>query len=1424
MTETVQLKPDYLFETSWEACNKVGGIHTVISTKALTLARELKDRYILIGPDVWMETRRNPEFIEDHYVYRSWRIKAEAEGLRFKIGRWNIAGKPVVILVDFRMYYPLKDQIFAGLWESWKLDSLSGQWDYTEPAIFGYAAARVIESFYNFHVSAGDRLVAQFHEWMTGTGLLYLKEKVPQAGLTFTTHATVLGRSVAGNGMPLYREMEQYNPDQLAHNMNLLAKFSLERTAAREADSFTTVSAITARECSHFLGKPVDVITPNGFEDSFVPAEDIFEERRQMARNKLLEVAVAVCGTEISPESLLVINSGRYEFYNKGIDMYIDALGRLNRDEAFNSPVLAYITVPAAHAGRDERVRSLLMDPQPPQGTTMAVTTHHLHNADADPVLKRLRDNGLLNRPEDRVKVIFVPCYLDGHDGIFDMHYYDVLIGFDLSVFPSYYEPWGYTPLESLAFHIPTITTSLAGFGLWVMEKYPEGPGCISVLNRTDDNFDTVCAEIADHLRRCCNIEKSLKDEARTKAWEVSRTALWENLIGKYHEAYRIALEKASARAGMYHGKQPQEVISQYKRIIHERPEWKKVLIKPMIPDRLAALRKISLNLWWSWNPHATALFENVNPQLWEKSEHNPVALLEMLSLDDYSRLENDQQFLEQLREVEESFDAYMSVDPGPDSETIAYLSMEYGLHDSLKIFSGGLGVLAGDYLKEASDSNKNITGIGLLYRHGYFRQSISLLGDQMAEKIPQKFSHLPIQPVRDSRCKSTDGNGNQTWVRVKLAFPGRTVQAKAWKVAVGRITLYLLDADIEENTAEDRMLTSQLYGGDNDLRFRQEVLLGVGGIRLLDTLGIHPMLFHCNEGHAAFAGLERLRKYVQDDKLSFPEALEVVRASTVFTTHTPVPAGHDVFTEDTLRTYIPHYASRLGISWDDFMNLGRIHENDPEEKFSMSVLAARLSQEMNGVSRIHGRVTQKMFRDLYPGYFPEELHISYVTNGVHYPTWVSQPMRWLYQEIFPDRFINEQHDASHWQAIQQIDPIRLWEIRNGLRKDLIRSLRERLRRDMTLRQESPSMIFRMTGPLNEHALTICFARRFATYKRAHLLFTNLERLSKIVNNPERPVQFIYAGKAHPNDTLGREYIKRIYEISKRPEFAGKIIFLENYDMELAKKLVSGADIWLNTPTRPQEASGTSGEKAVMNGTLNFSVLDGWWAEGYKPEAGWALKEERTYADQRIQDELDAETIYSMLEEEIIPMFYERNDQQLPETWVKYIRNTISRVAPYFTMKRMIEDYYSRIYSKMYERTRMMRENQYRMARELSSWKQRMIRGWESIEVSDIRMTDSTRKPLVLGESFLAEITLNLNELSGTDIGIEIIFGQKVNDQIDHITYKEELQLIRHEGSEVVFRCEIPSNRAGVFDYAFRVYPKNPLLPHRQDFSLVKWI
>ncbi|MBI9037273.1 MAG: alpha-glucan family phosphorylase [Bacteroidales bacterium] len=1407
------LKPDYIFECSWEICNKIGGIYTVLSTKAKSIKSGFDGKYILIGPDVWKETGENPDFLEDKSLLKCWKEKAENEGLKLRTGRWNIAGKPIVVLVDFTPYFSQKNQIFTLFWEKFKLDSITGQWDYIEPALFGYAAAKTIESFYNYFCSAKDKIIAHFHEWMTGTGVLYLELNVPQVGTAFTTHATVMGRSIAGNGLPLYKDMKKFDVGLLADRFGVKAKHSLEKLSADLSDSFTTVSSITAEECHYFLNKKPDIITPNGFEDSFVPNENDFENKRTIARKKLIQVSEALFNQKVSEDTLFVLNSGRYEFKNKGIDLYLNALGNLNSNKKPDRDIIAFICVPAGNFGPDNNLLERIKKIDYSNPVSNQYLTHRLIYAENDPVLEYIKKNNLNNSPEDNVKIIFVPAYLNGNDGVFNLEYYKLLIGFDISVFPSYYEPWGYTPLESIAFHIPTVTTTLAGFGKWVNEKFQQKYNGVEIINRSDDNDDFVVNNISERIWNFSNIKGKNIENAQNEAFDISRTALWENLINNYWNAYSIALLKVQERSELFKNKQLQYNLKIYKPSEQENPVWKKVLVKPNIPEKFSGLHKLSKNLWWSWNFEAIDLFKMIDPKLWEELDHNPISLLEELSAAKFDELNMNTVFLENYEKVLSDFNKYLSQKPKETETSIAYFSMEFGLHETLKIYSGGLGVLAGDYLKEASDSNKNITGIGLLYRYGYFSQKLRTDGDQIANYFPQKFTHIPIQAVRDNE---------NNWIIIEVALPGRTVFAKVWKVEVGRVKLFLLDTDINDNSQSDRFITHQLYGGDNENRFKQELLLGVGGIRLLEKINLEPQLFHCNEGHAAFIGMERLRTFVQFKNLPFEQAIEIVRASTLYTTHTPVPAGHDIFSEDLLRTYIPHYADRLNLSWKEFMGLGRVNENDETENFSMSNLAAHLSQEINGVSRIHGDVSKELFKDHYKGYFPEETHIDYVTNGVHYPTWTAEDLQILYENEFGTDFLNDQSNPVHWEKIQNVADEKIYNIKRKLKNNLKEFLELKLLDDMTSRQEDPKTILNTISSLKTEALTIGFARRFATYKRAHLIFNNIERLKKIVNG-NKPVRFIFAGKAHPKDIEGQNLIKYIIEISRLPEFIGKIIFLENYNMDIAKRLIQGVDIWLNTPTRPFEASGTSGEKAVMNGVVNLSVLDGWWAEGYRKNAGWAIKEERTYDDQKFQNELDSETIYNILENEIIPIYYKTNENNIPYEWISYIKNTISKVAPHFTMKRMLDDYYEKFYNKMSKRSLLLQANDFEIAGEIADWKKKIKNSWKNIKVVSLALPDSTIRPLVSGEIFKAEIILDLSDINAHDIGVEVLFGQKENDRVEKIMFSKELVLSESDENIGKYDCNFEILKPGVFDYVFRIFPKNKFLPHRQDFCLVKW-
>ncbi len=853
-----------------------------------------------------------------------------------------------------------------------------------------------------------------------------------------------------------------------------------------------------------------------------------------------------------------------------------------------------------------------------------------------------------------------------------------------------------------------------------------------------------------------------------------------------------------------------------YSKFRVNNPTWRNMLINKKLPERLENLDILSKNLWWCWNQNAIELFKMADPELWTLSNGNPIAMLDMIDLNRYNQLAKDKSFIGKLDEVYAEFEEYMSHKSEAKGPSISYFCMEYGLDTSLKIYSGGLGILAGDYLKEASDMNVKMNAVGFLYKYGYFTQKLSAQGDQVANYDPQDFSKTPAIPVMDE-------NGN--WLTITVAFPGRTLYARIWKVEVGRINLYLLDTDIDENSYEDRSITHQLYGGDWENRLKQELLLGIGGIRALRMLGIHSEVYHCNEGHAAFIGLERLREYVQEKDLTFAEALEIVRASSLFTTHTPVPAGHDAFAEDMLRKYISHYPDRLKIDWHTLMSLGMIDPYNPNDKFSMSNLAANLSQEVNGVSWLHGKVSQDILSNLWPGYLPEELHVNYVTNGVHYPTWTAPEWKELHAKVFGNEFVSHHYDKSCFGGIRKVSNEEIWKIRCSLKSKLIRKIKSYLSDPAIANHYSPHHIVEIKNTLRDDILTVGFARRFATYKRAHLLFRDLEALDAIINNPERPIQFIFAGKAHPADKAGQDLIKRIVEISKMPQFLGKIVFVPNYDITLAKYLVQGVDIWMNTPTRPLEASGTSGEKAVMNGVMHFSVLDGWWVEGYKEGAGWALQMERTYDDQNFQDELDAATIYNIFETDIAPKYYDKNSKGISNTWIDIIKNCVAEVACDFTTNRMMTDYFTKFYNPLAERYNKLIENNYAIARMIALWKVNMRREWTKMEILNNSTINNISGALVLGNTYEATLTISLgNDIEPEDIGIEILLAEY--NKKGKLCIKEVFpyELKEYANGVATFVCKIVPDKTGAYQIAGRMYAKNGLLPHRQDFELVKWL
>ncbi|MEE1270494.1 MAG: alpha-glucan family phosphorylase [Prevotellamassilia sp.] len=865
------------------------------------------------------------------------------------------------------------------------------------------------------------------------------------------------------------------------------------------------------------------------------------------------------------------------------------------------------------------------------------------------------------------------------------------------------------------------------------------------------------------------------------------------------------------------------------------QPSWKVINVKSHIPEALKKLDELSHNLWWCWNTEALDLFSSLDTELWHKVRRNPIDLLRSIDYDRLIELSKNEEIIRKMNKVYADFRKYMDVKPDPKRASVAYFCMEYGLSHVLKIYSGGLGILAGDYLKEASDSNVDMVAVGFLYRYGYFTQSLSMDGQQIANYEPQDFDRLPIERVLDA-------DGNQ--VIVDVPYPNFMVHATLWRANVGRISLYLLDTDNELNSEYDRRITHSLYGGDWENRIKQEYLLGIGGMLALNKLGIKKDVYHCNEGHAALCNVQRLAEYVESG-LSFNQALELVRASSLYTVHTPVPAGHDYFDEGLFNKYMNQFPARLGISWDDFMGMGRTNPGDKNEKFCMSTFLCKTCQEVNGVSWLHGRVSQQMFRGIWPGYLPsperldhaerthdeweeiynpnpEESHVGYVTNGVHLPTWCAKEWQAVYKKYLGAEYYHDQSNEKIWEKILQVPDEVIWNTRVELKNKLIDYIRRRFRENWLRNQGDPSMVVSLLDKINPNALLIGFARRFATYKRAHLLFSDLDRLSKIVNNPKYPVQFLFAGKAHPADGAGQGLIKKIYDISQRPEFMGKILFLDNYDMQLARRLVSGVDIWMNTPTRPLEASGTSGEKALMNGVVNLSVLDGWWYEGYREGAGWALTDRRTYENQDHQDKLDASTIYSMLEQEIIPLYYARNRQGFSENWVRTVKNSIARIAPHYTMKRQLDDYYTRFYNPLAARFHSISADNNRIARDIAAWKESVAERWDSIKVvSSTRSENLQSASLISGKEFTVRHVVDEQGLDDA-VGIDFVV-MTGTDGNEHVSEVLPMKLVSREGNLHTFELTASIDLAGSYKVAYRLYPKHPQLANRQDMCYVRW-
>lgn len=1398
---------EYLIEVSWEVCNKIGGIHTMVATKSILLKKELGDKIIVIGPLLWKQSGETSEFEEDKTLFPEWLLHTKDQGLSIKIGRWKIKSRPIAILVDFSPCLKYKDQIFKEFYDDFKVDSLKGEWDYIEPAMFGHAAGMVIKNFYDFYLH-GNKVVAHFHEWMSVAGALFLKKEVPEIATVFTTHGTVLGRSLATHDT-LHQNQISIDADNEARKLNIISKHTLEKSGAHHADSFSSVSAMMAEECERFLNKKPE-ITPNGFDLDLVPQINDLEVLRRGSRKLLLDVYEAVTGIRLVDNVFIMHTSGRYEYKNKGYDLFLDVLDDLNKQD-IRRDVVAFIMVPAGNTGPKEFIINRLNGAKNSPIQTRNFLTHYLKNEESDLILKQLNRSGIANK-NSKVHVLFIPSYLNGSDGIFNLPYYDLLTGSDLSVFPSSYEPWGYTPLESLAFMVPTVTSTLTGFGQWLKEKNDPEQGLEAlVVHRNKDNYEKVVTDIVSHVIALLQVSQEEYENVRARSREISKVALWQDQLKAYVKIYDKVLHDVQGRKDQFRTGLKSKRGTQRIGDIPENnlPSWRRIFVETHLPDSLKPLLEISQNVWWTWNREFLHLLRKIDMDLWMRVQ-NPVAFMRLVTQEKLEAFSVDKVFIQNVNRVYQSFQTYLS-QPKADSPTIAYFSMEYGLDASIRLYSGGLGILAGDYLKQASDDKVNLVAVGLLYQYGYFKQQLSLEGDQISQDDENKFTHLPISPVRDQ---------DNHWILIELPFPGRKVHAKIWKLAVGRVLLYLLDTNIPENNEQDQSITDRLYGGDIEHRLQQEIVLGIGGTKLLRALKIEPDVFHLNEGHAAFAGLERIQYLMDIHNLTYDQALELVRSSSLFTTHTPVPAGHDSFNEDLIRIYLGYYAESYQIEWTDFIGLGRSNKIEHEEKFSMSCLAIRLSARINGVSKIHGEVSREMFNHLWKAFDVSEVPIEYITNGVHLGTWATDGFKKLLDESLGEEYHAHQQDSKSWTKIDNIPDEVIRKIRLDHKRKLIDYIKGTLNHRILQQPHMMGYFKQVIQQLTETTLIIGFARRFATYKRALLLFQDIEHLKQILSVADKPVLFLFSGKAHPADKEGQGLIRRIVEISKMPDFVGKVLFLENYNMHLASLLVSGVDVWMNTPARPLEASGTSGMKAVMNGVLNLSVLDGWWAEAWCEEVGWALPEKPNYQDNMQQDHLDALTIYSILESELIPLYY-RDNEVISADWIKKIRSTFKHVVPGFTTRRMISQY-QKIYAELAIRQVSLKENNFQLLLNLSIWKRKIYLAWDSLETERVAVDDYENKSVIYGEKIHFMVRLKMDEITERDVQVTVVLTKKTQGKSIPVMI-QELGFDSKEGNIYTFITAIEAKFSGVHRFAFRVIPKHSFFDNPADLNIVRW-
>jgi len=1442
--ETFKLLQDsYLFEISWEVCNKVGGIYTVLRSKVKEAIKYFgNDKYILIGP--MLETNRH--FVEDDTNFSSEIAKTlRNNGINCKVGHWDSDGMPIVILVDFKNRYTL-DLLLYNLWSDFKVDSLASNYDYQEPILFATAAAEAIEILVkNKIVGNGHAVLAQFHEWLCGAGLLHLKKHCGEVSTIFTTHATVLGRALAGNGISIYNLPPLFDPTVEAKKHGVFAKHSLEKAAAREAHCFTTVSSLTADEAYLMLGKYPDKIVFNGLDvqkKQLAGTENIIGETRR----KLREIASKVRGTVLPENTLLWLTSGRYEFHNKGFNVLLKSLAQLDAHLPNNSPpiVMFFLVASNWHTSKDSLLDSNFVY-STEQKNEIGIATHRLYDANNDSIIKACIELNLKQK-ERKIHIIYSDAYLNGSDGVFDMAYEHVLAACDLSIFPSFYEPWGYTPLESIAQTTPTVTTDLAGFGNWVNSLTADYQDAVYVLerkNKSDIEFTNTLTDCLNNIVKNGQNPEYVR-KLRTKALAVASLADWSLFYKEYLNAYYQALEFNE----IYNDKFDVTLIdSKTITTIHEAqvlaPRFRTAQYDSPLPKELSELRELAYNFWWSWHDSAKILFQKINPELWDTVRHNPVFFLNQISHASLQKIVADKDYMNtyeknmavfrDYRKKNQDIINFCNTTAVNDQHPIAYFCMEYGIDECLPIYSGGLGILAGDYLKAMSDLKVPFVAIGLFYKQGYFLQNINTRGNQIALYETWNTNQIPMKPMLDDAGK---------FLLVGVDLLGRNVYAKVWETKVGHVKLYLLDTDVPENTDEDREITNSLYGGSREIRLKQEIVLGIGGTRfILEKLKITPALYHLNEGHSALLLLERIRNY-HHQGLTIDEAIELVRCTSAFTTHTPVPAGNEEFSEDLITKYFSSYVQRIGITLDNLFALAQSGNSSQQSNaskttnninvinssgvrsFSMTTLALRLCLYSNAVSTLHGKVARMMWQSVWPGLLEDEVPIGHITNGVHLGTWVGANMRSLYDDYLGSNWENKQDSQQLWKKMMLISDKEIWKARQAQKNNLIVLIKKLILQQYALRNESKQLISSSINCLNSNVLLLGLARRFTSYKRNDLILKDKERLARILTDEKRPIVMLIAGKSHPADGSGSDLIREVIETTRDPRFKGHIIFLEEYNIALAKALVQGIDVWINTPILGREACGTSGMKAGVNGGLNFSTKDGWWEEAYNSRLGWEIESMVSIADLDKRNDIENMFLLNTLESDIAALYYNNQKNGFNVDWVNKVKASIALISCEYNTTYMAKNYINKIYCPIISQADKVTANDYNELKEIVAWKHGIADRFNTVKIKAI-LLDGIKDGKIISQGMVkVKLLLFSGKLTARELRAELILVKTDGKQF--IDKPIIIQLQQADSSDVgilSYTAEYKIEDTGFYSYGIRVFPYNDKLLRRQDAGIMYW-